>query len=202
MPGVLADPSLRRVLDRPVSVLHGLPLIPTRSVGLNSSTGREASRVSDPAPQSQCLRRSRRSRLASPGKRPGERGVAQFAGRGFIRAPREARVGHFPQVLVPSTCPTYPTHLPQRFAAECWVTEYLATSTLATEYFATSTLRRWAAHDELRGLARCEMEIEGPPEPNDVLQGPAGQAAGPGRVDREKGLGPVAARAKCKSGPK
>ncbi len=46
--GVLADPSLRRVLDRPVSVLHGLPHISTRSIGPNSATGREASRISDP----------------------------------------------------------------------------------------------------------------------------------------------------------
>jgi hypothetical protein len=31
-----------------VSVLHGLPLISTRSIGPNSATGREASRISDP----------------------------------------------------------------------------------------------------------------------------------------------------------
>jgi hypothetical protein len=115
VPGVLADPSPRRVLDRPVSVLHSLPLIPTRSVGLNSSTGREASRISDLDPQPQCLRWSTRSRLASPGERPGERGVAQIARRGFNRAPAEHGLGACPkclfQVLVPSACPEFLSHV-------------------------------------------------------------------------------------------
>jgi hypothetical protein len=84
---------------------------------------------------------------------------------------------YLPKVLVPSAFP----------------------NTSPPSNWAPSTSPRWPTRDEQRGLGRCEMGFEGPGKPNDVLRKPGGQAAGPGRVDREKGLSPVAARAKCKS---
>jgi hypothetical protein len=65
--------------------------------------------------------------------RPGSEESHSLPGAGSVEPPSaEHRLG---------TCPK---RLPQYFAAECWVTEYLA----------TSTWPRWATRDELRGLAR------------------------------------------------
>jgi len=111
----------------------------------------------------------------------------------FQSSPRGARVGRLPQVFISSACSKCLSRV---------LVPRTSLSTLPPSPSPPSPWPRWPTRDELRGLARCEMGIEGRPEPNDVLQEPAGQAAGPGRVDREKGLGPVTARAKCKSGSK